>query len=162
MNILSRFELIRESRRHLGMYALVDGLGFEQVMGKPLQRGAGRAALFDGTADAPLSAAGPWLVDAAADGALNEALLEHRAQAPFVSWLFSEAPFHGLVQLLQLKLDVRMPDGQAALLRFYDPRVLRTLAQTLSPAQREEFFAHIVEWHFEIDGEPMRIGRTHD
>lgn len=85
-----------------------------------------------------------------------------QSRAPFVSWLFTEVPLHGLAQLLQLRLDVRMPDGNTALLRFYDPRVLKGLALTLTPAQREEFFGHIHEWHFVVDGQALRIGRTDD
>ena len=43
-----------------------------------------------------------------------------------------------LGQLLQLRLDVNLPDGRSALLRFWDPRVLVNLARTLDGAQREE------------------------
>lgn len=160
MNVIERYETLRQTRSHLRLFALVDGLGYEQLKGEPLQTGAGRCALFEGTPDAALSSAGPWLIDAAQDDELREHLLATQSRTPHVSWMLAEVPLHGLAQLLQLKLDARLPDGTLALLRFYDPRVLKSLALTLTPAQREEFFAHIHEWHFMCDGQALRIGRA--
>lgn len=160
MNAFGRYEALRQTRSHLKLFALVDELGYEQVEGARLQTGPGRCALFEGTPDAALASAGPWLVDAAEDEELRTHLIAAEANAPCVSWLLAEVPLHGLIQLLQLKLDVKLPDGTMALLRFYDPRVLKSLALTLTPEQREAFFGHIVEWHFMCDGQPYRIGRA--
>jgi hypothetical protein len=160
MTVLDRFEALKVQQPHLLLYALVDGLVFEQLHGKPIQPDAGCAALFAGTEDAALAAAGPWLVDAALQPDLNSRLLAQEASAPLVSWLIADAPFDGLVQLLRLKLDVRLPDGSIGLLRFYDPRVLNSMATTLTAPQREDFFGHIHEWHFMHNGQAQRIGRA--
>ena len=60
---------------------------------------------------------------------------------------------------MQLRLDLRLPDGREALLRFWDPRVLVGLMQVLDEAQRLDFFAHIEEWHLLQDGRRAWIGR---
>jgi hypothetical protein len=160
MDVIERYDALRQVRSHLKLFALVDGLGYEQLYGDQLQSGYGRYALFEGAPDAALSAAGPWLVDATQADELRAQLLATQAKAPYVSWLLAEMPAHGLAQLLQLKLDVQLPGGGTALLRFYDPRVLKGLALTLNPSQREDFFGRIVEWHFMCDGQPYRIGRA--
>ena len=160
MEVIERFDALRQTRPHLKLFALVDGLGYEQIAGGPLQAGAGRYALLDGTPDAALASAGPWLLDANEDDPGRAKLLATQAQVPYVSWLLVEMPLHGLAQLLQLKLDATLPSGDMGLLRFYDPRVLKSLALTLTAQQREDFFGHIVEWHFMCDGQPYRIGRA--
>jgi hypothetical protein len=160
MSVLDRFDALKADQRHLLLCALVDGLAFEQVHGERMEQGPGCVALFDGTDDAALAYAGPWLVDAAQHQELRDQLLAHEATAPQVSWLIAGVPFDGLVQLLRLKLDVRMPDSSTGLLRFYDPRVLYSLATTLTDRQREEFFGHIHEWHFMHNGQALRIGRA--
>ena len=100
------------------------------------------------------------LVDATQQQELRDQLLAQKATAPQASWLIAGVPFDGLVQLLRLKLDVRMPDGSVGLLRFHDPRVLYSLASALTNPQREEFFGHIHEWHFMHNGQALRIGRA--
>lgn len=154
-----RYQALRSARPHLRLFALVDGLEYKRLHGAPLEAGPGLTALFEGTPDAALAPAGPWLADTDQEQKLSKQLVETETKAPCVSWLLAEMPLHGLAQLLQLKLDVRLPDGSTALLRFYDPRVLESLALTLTPQQREEFFGHILEWHFMCDGKRHRIGR---
>lgn len=160
MSALERFEALKAQQAHLLLFALVDGLAFEQTHGEPMQHEMGCAALFAGTEDAALAGAGPWLVDAALQSELCERLRAQEATAPVVSWLITGVPFDGLVQLLRLKLDVRLPDGSIGLLRYYDPRVLYGLANTLTGPQREDFFGHIHEWHFMHNGQALRIGRA--
>lgn len=160
INARERLEAHRASRQYLRLFALVDGLVFEKVHGEPMKRQHGCIALFDGTPDAPLAAAGPWLVDAELRPDLGERIQARQGDAPHVSWLLAELTAEGLAQLLQLRLDARAPSGDTVLLRFYDPRVLYGLATTLTPEQREEFFGYIFEWHFDHEGNAMRIGRA--
>ncbi|WP_268878655.1 DUF4123 domain-containing protein [Rugamonas aquatica] len=116
--------------------------------------------VFADTPHAALSHAGPWLVDSetVAPSLVSELYALER-ELPAVSWLFSSQNLDGLGQLLQLKLDVTLPDGRSALLRFWDPRVLVNLAQTLDNGQREDFFGYIHEWYLLHDGKRVWIGR---
>lgn len=161
-DVLRRLERLRISAPALRLYALVDGLQYEQRSGHPLQVAPGARPLFAGTPDAALAGAGPWLLDAElAPQELIAAVAALEAKAPAVSWIIAVADLEGLAALLQLRLDVRLPDGRSALLRFWDPRALAAIARELDERQRGEFFEPIVEWHLLVDGRRTHIGRHH-
>lgn len=162
LDVQSRWEQRRDTLSVLRLYALVDGVQYQTQLCKRLQPGRGLFPLFAGTQDAALAHAGPWLVDAALAGeAMVAELAALEREAPSLIWLIAPQDLEGLGQLLQLRLDVSLPDGRSALLRFWDPRVLVNLARTLDGAQREEFFGHIHEWHLLDAGRRMWIGRQH-
>lgn len=102
--------------------------------------------------------AGPWLIDIDKVPDQLQGLHELERALPAVSWLISPIDLEGLSQLLQLKLDAQLPDGRKVLLRFYDPRVLAHLMQTLDREQRAEFVHLIDEWHFIHDGRRVCVG----
>jgi hypothetical protein len=162
LDVQSRWEQRRDTLSVLRLYALVDGVQYQTQLCKRFQPGRGLFPLFAGTQDAALAHAGPWLVDAALAGeAMVAELAALEREAPSLIWLIAPQDLEGLGQLLQLRLDVSLPDGRSALLRFWDPRVLVNLARTLDGAQREEFFGHIHEWHLLDAGRRMWIGRQH-
>jgi hypothetical protein len=162
LDVQSRWEQRRGTLPALRLYALVDGVQYQTQLCKRFQPGRGLFPLFAGTQDAALAHAGPWLVDAALAGeAMVAELAALEREAPSLIWLIAPQDLEGLGQLLQLRLDVSLPDGRSALLRFWDPRVLVNLARTLDGAQREEFFGHIHEWHLLDAGRRMWIGRQH-
>ncbi|TYZ56082.1 DUF4123 domain-containing protein [Ralstonia solanacearum] len=162
LDVVERLAQLRSHDPTLRLYGLVDGVQYENHRGERLTGGPGMASLFDGTADAALAHAGPWLIDVEIAGeAVASDLAKLEREAPAVSWLISQADLHGLAQLLQLQLDARLPDGRVALLRLWDPRVLASLVDVLSIRQRESFFVHIHEWHLLRDGRRVHVGRTH-
>lgn len=141
------------------LYALIDALLYTRVPNAaPLERSAATTALFDGTPDASLADAGPWLIDIAqASIAMRRTLSELAAGADGVSWLISAYPFRSLAQELRERLDVRMPNGRTALLRFYDARLIGDIARLLSFSQRAEFFVSTFDWLIEINGALTRV-----
>ena len=162
LDVQSRWEQLHNTMPALRLYALVDGVQYQTQLCKRFQPGSGLFPLFAGTPDAALAHAGPWLVDAALAGeAMVAELATLERDAPSLSWLIAPQDLDGLGQLLQLRLDVSLPDGRSALLRFWDPRVLVNLARTLDGPQREEFFGHIHEWHLLHEGQRVWIGRQH-
>lgn len=160
LDVKNRFDHLRKSRSELNLYALVDGIQYQHVQGERLHRGVGLHPLFADTPDAALSHAGPWLIDTTVTGSdfLNQ-LAELKQAASCLIWIITPQDLTGLVQLLQLRLDVRLPDGRLALLRFWDPRVMVGLTQALNPIQTEEFFGHIHEWHMMHERQRVWIGR---
>jgi hypothetical protein len=161
-DVVDRMQQLRSSMPSVKLYALVDGAQYKTFRDKPLADGAGLYALFHGTPDEALAHAGPWLIDAEQVGeSMTVDLAKLERQGPAVTWLMAVQDPIGLAQLLQLKLDTRLPDGRVALLRFWDPRVLLNLIEVLDPEQLEEFFAHIHEWHFLRQQERVWIGREH-
>ena len=160
LDVQSRLEKLHHTMPALRLYALVDGVQYQAQLCKQLHPGVGLFPLFAGTPDAALAHAGPWLVDTTiANKASIAELITLERDAPSVTWLIAPQDLEGLGQLLQLRLDVQLPDGRSALLRFWDPRVLVNLARTLDGAQREAFFGYIHEWHLLHEGRRVWIGR---
>ena len=138
------------------LYALVDALLYGR--GETVERPAATIGLFDGTPDASLADAGPWLIDfAEAPGSVRQSLFTMGAGSDGVSWLISAYPFPALVEELAERLNARMPDGRTALLRFYDARLMAQIASLFSFTQRIEFFVPTFDWLTQINGELVRV-----
>lgn len=162
LDVHSRFVRLTQRRRGLRWYALIDGYQYEQHTGQRLQPIAGtNCALFDGTDDAPLAHAGPWLHDLWSDPQPIDELAAMEGKTNAISWLITPMDLEGLAQCLRPKLNVRLPNGKEALVRFYDPRVLGNLFKAMNVAQRTKFFELIDEWHFMYEGKRVWMGR-HD
>lgn len=162
LEIYERLAELRQQTDSLRLFALVDGAQYTSRRGIRLEEQGGRYPLFDRTPDAPLAHAGPWLIDAATAGdELVQDLAALELEVSAVTWIIALQSLDGLAQLLQLNLDMKLPDGRVALVRFWDPRVLVTLAEVLTPQQRYDFFGRIYEWHFLHQGRRVRIGRRH-
>lgn len=160
IDVTQRLALLRQQTDALRLYALVDGVQYQTQRGEPILRKTGFYSLFEGTPDAALARYGPWLIDTEIVGeAFTGDLATLEQETSVVSWLIAPQSLQGLAQLLQLNLNTTMPDGRTALLRFWDPRVLVSLAEVLSPEQREIFFNHIHEWHLLHKGKRAWIGR---
>jgi hypothetical protein len=160
-DVLSRFLGLAEKRRELRLYALLDGLQYEEHTGQQLQRAAGtNHALFDDTDDAPLAHAGPWLCEVPQHPQHIDAFAALERERPAVSWLITAMDLEGLTQCLRLKLNAELPDGRRALVRFYDPRVLGHLFTVMDAPQRAQFFHLIDEWHFLHNGQRVWMGRS--
>ncbi len=136
------------------LYALIDGLLFAHAArGSPPQRSQAAIALFDGTPDASLADAGPWLLDwERASANVRRALTAMAGSSIGVSWLISAYPIESLADELRRRLDVRLPDGRMALLRFYDARIMADMASLMELTQRMQFFVPTFDWLVEVNG----------
>lgn len=163
-DVFDRLDGLRDKFPGLILYCLVDGAQYLQRIGKQFTPSNGAVALFQGTPDAALAFAGPWLIEVGAVEATRvDELVEFERTSHGISWLITYQNLEGLSQLLRLFLDVELPDGRRALVRFWDTRVLANLAQVLDPIQRRELFGHVFEWHLLLDRERrVRLGRSDD
>jgi hypothetical protein len=158
----ARIAQLQSTSSELNLFALVDGIQYEAKYGHFLQSSRTLVPLFAETQDAALSHAGPWVVNANdVSSLLFSEITELEAEVPSLVWVITNQEINGLAQLLRLRLDVQLPDGRLALLRFWDPRVLINLTQTLNKRQLEEFFGYTSEWHLLHQGQRLRIGRHH-
>ncbi|WP_186183384.1 DUF4123 domain-containing protein [Burkholderia gladioli] len=140
----------------LRLYALVDALLYGR--GEQVKRPAATIGLFDGTQDASLADAGPWLIDfESATDSVRQVLFSMGGCTDGVSWLVSAYPLPDLAHELAGRLNARMPDGRTALLRFYDARLMVEIANLFSFAQRIEFFVPTFDWLVQINGELTRV-----
>ena len=157
-DVMRRMLMLRETQPTLRLYALVDGVQYIEQQGQALQQGKGLFPLFAGTIDAALASAGPWLLDIEqTEPTLVADLPRLEQKIPAVTWLITSQSLTDLARRLQLALNIRLPDGRCALLRFWDARVLAALAQTLDAAQRKDFFEGIHEWHLLYEGRRVWI-----
>jgi hypothetical protein len=76
IDVMERLTELRQQTDALRLYALVDGAQYQTHRGIRLTRQTALYSLFDGTPDAPLAHAGPWLVDSEHGG---DAFLEDLA-----------------------------------------------------------------------------------
>ncbi|MDF3092301.1 MULTISPECIES: DUF4123 domain-containing protein [Burkholderia] len=136
------------------LYALVDGLLYADAAGgSSPQRSQSAIAVFDGTQDASLADAGPWLFAyETAAGNIRRTLSTMASSSTGVSWLISAYPIESLADELRGRLDVRLPDGSTALLRFYDARIMADVASLMEFTQRMQFFVPTFDWLVEVNG----------
>jgi len=106
MNVIERFQTLRQQQQLLNLYALVDGFQYEQHTGQRLQHQPGiNRPILHGTEDEPLAHAGPWLVDVTTADEQVPQLQALEQALPSVSWLMTSIDLEGLSQLLQLNLE---------------------------------------------------------
>ncbi|KVH05317.1 hypothetical protein WS84_27665 [Burkholderia anthina] len=142
----------------LRLFALVDGLLFSELSGSAPTRSSDFAmALLDGTPDASLADAGPWLFDFERSDRGTRDALEQLAQSEYgVSWIISAYHPVQLASELRERLDGTLPDGRSVMLRYYDARVMRHFVPALSSTERTMFFSPTFDWLLEIDGQLFR------
>jgi len=155
--IESHFAALRhQTTLPIRLYALVDGLLHAEVAGGPPERSGACVALFDATPDASLADAGPWLIDFEnAPTPVRAALAQQAAGPSGVSWIVSAYSRGALLDHLTENLNVKLPDGRFSLLRFYDARIMPSIAALMEPTQRMAFFVVAVDWLVEINGALM-------
>lgn len=147
----------------LRLYGLVDGLLYENVVvGQPLFRSASCAALFDGTPDQALAHAGPWLLDCTAERDRHIASLQRLGDSGLgCVWIISGYSLEDLAVALRARLNVRLPNGSTALLRYYDARITGDITALLTAVQRAAFFSPVQDWLVQRNGQLIRIHPSH-
>ncbi|WP_110644126.1 DUF4123 domain-containing protein [Salinicola sp. CPA57] len=121
----------------------------------PIHRRGASRSLFQNTPEQGFSAIAPHLVPL---NGLRDAecatLIEQDTEVAAFSWLWvDESATNDLFAHLQKQLDMRLPDGGLALLRYYDPRVFTRLMQLLDDEQRKTLFGPIRYWSVRVTEE---------
>lgn len=68
--------------------------------------------------------------------------------ANVLSVLHTPLAFDQVVQRLHARVDVRLPDDYAVILRYFDTRMLAPIVDTLMPAQRAAFVGLAADWRY--------------
>ena len=131
-----------------GAFAVIDGVRGQGALAELKTRHVPIWPLY-ADAEADLLNVSPCLV-ALADSAVLDAvfpLLWGEARGLFLT---APAPTDRVLDLMQTLAVAEMPDGDLALLRFFDPRVLPRLMDALDHDQRQQFFSGVVAaYHLE-------------
>ncbi len=160
MDVLEHYEALKQTRDHLNLYALVDGLGYEAHTGERIEASFMHRSLFEGTPDAPLAHAGAWVVDVTKVPSEIPTLTKLEQSQPAVAWLITAMDLDGVSQFLALQQEMQTADGHTALLRLADPRVIVKISKVMTPEQKQSFFGQIEEWHLLQHGQRIRLGGT--
>lgn len=136
------------------LYALVDGLQYERYFGEGLSvQQPAAMPLFDTWPDSRIAFAGPWIIQMNSVMNFREKLCELEAALPSVSWVLSSSTLAELAVHFRKYMNISLPDGRAALLRFQDPRVQVRLATMLDSQQHRELTDLMSEWLTTVDKE---------
>ncbi|EFR2061328.1 DUF4123 domain-containing protein [Salmonella enterica] len=135
------------------LFALVDGLQYERFTGEELVFKRDMAVpLFDTWPDSRIAFAGPWIISMNEVMETREKLCALESALPSVSWILSSSTLTELVAHFQKNLNVGLPDGRIALLRFQDPRVQVRLGTMLNSQQHRELTHLTKEWTTMVNG----------
>ncbi len=110
-----------------------------------------RACLFAGTLQPPLERVAPYLVNLTASRAMAEAWRGAWGQHWGILCV-AQADLETLRRHFRQFLQARLPSGQIALFRFYDPRVLRIYLPTCSAEEVRAWFACVEEFRLDSAG----------
>lgn len=136
------------------LFALVDGLQYERYFSESLSvQHPASIPLFDTWPDSRIAFAGPWVMEMNSIMDFREKLCELEAALPSVSWMISSSSLTELAAHFRKKMNIGLPDGRIALLRFHDPRVQKRLGEMLDNEQHRELTGLMREWLTIVDGE---------
>ncbi|WP_257101331.1 DUF4123 domain-containing protein [Xanthomonas oryzae] len=119
-------------------------------------------SLFEHQPEAEHVAASPWLIElpiGAVHPGLDTWLAQLGRTAAGATRLASEVPFDELFTHLEQQLDVELPDGSLALMRFYDARAWLRYMEVLTLAQQLELLGPILEWQVMALGQHWTLSR---
>ncbi|WP_075183695.1 DUF4123 domain-containing protein [Pantoea sp. 1.19] len=137
----------------VALFALVDGLQYERYFGEELSaQHPAVIPLFDTWPDSRIAFAGPWIFRMNSMMGSGKKLCELEAALPSVSWMVSSSTLTELAVHFRKNMNIGLPDGRTALLRFQDPRVQVRLGAMLDGQQHRELTELIQEWLTAIDG----------
>ena len=112
--------------------------------------------LFEGQPEAAHAHAAPWLIELPVSGIqqpVDHWLASLEQKVAGLTLLASRVPFEPLFVHLQQQLDIALPDGSLALMRFYDPRAWLRYCQVLSVPQQLELLGPVLEWQVTLQGQ---------
>ncbi|UII65677.1 DUF4123 domain-containing protein [Xanthomonas translucens] len=148
-------------------FALIDCAGGPDRMATlhyhAAKDGLQHRSLFDRQPEAEHAAAAPWLL-ALPHGAVRPTLDPWLAQLgqsnTGLTRLASEVPFDALFDHLEAQLDIALPDGTLALMRFFDPRAWLRYAGVLTVDQQLQLLGPALEWQITLQGQEWTLARA--
>lgn len=155
----SRARLLLELRTNQQpLYAVLDASRDPRVLATLLQHKTQYAWLFEPGTPPELMSFAPYLLPLPADSPALEALIDSGWTEHWGIYLTSRSSPWELLAFLKRLLLVQQPDGQEALLRFYDPRVLRPLLGSATAWQQPFLFGTVDRYL--IPGEEPQTATT--
>lgn len=137
----------------LSVFALVDGLQYERFFSEELVIEENLSLpLFNKFPESRIAFAGSWLIQDSSVANIREKLCELEVALPSVSWIVSSSSLNELAAYFRKIMNIMLPDGRVALLRFHDPRVQFRLGTMLNSRQHWDLTHLTNEWLTIVDG----------
>jgi hypothetical protein len=140
------------------LYAVLDTAHEPSVFRLLLESKLEYAWIFEGEQACQLAHFAPYLVPLPPHSPFLPALVQNGWGKNWGIYLTSSAAPWELLAFLRRQLVTWLPDGNQALLRFYDPRVLRTLLHTSTSHQRQQFFGIVHAYVMEAEDPEIALG----
>jgi hypothetical protein len=140
------------------LYAVLDAAKEQTIFKMLVESKAPYYWLFAETQTERLAHFVPYLVPLPAESTLLETVVRSGWGKNWGVYLRSGAALEELVDSLRRLLVARLPDGRDALLRFYDPRILRALLMNSSQKQRRQLFAAVTFFLMEGEDPGVALG----
>lgn len=142
------------------LYALLDGAKVESLLGVLAELEPPSACLFSGKLDPSVAKVAPYLVELERGGSFSEWLLERFWGKDAGVFLRSELELKDVRKHLKKFTMVKLPDGEQAFFRFYDPRVLRAYLPTCNDEEIGQMFGGVVQcFRVESEGDVLEFTR---
>lgn len=126
------------------LYAVIDAARSERALQLVEESIDPYASLYDGERGRAFDAVAPYLVHLATDSQLLERLVHEGWGESWGIYLESRAGFDAVRRHLRQFLKVAVEgEPEPLFFRFYDPRVLQTFAEVITPEQRRDLLAQL-------------------
>lgn len=127
----------------LNAYAVVDGARRDDLRQVLFDTDAENACLFIGALEPEVASVAPYLVALPEGHPVVDRLAEGWGRSEAI-YALSPLDLGAMRKHFRTLTLARIPDGRTVFFRFYDPRVLRSVAPILEPAQRTRFYGKAV------------------
>lgn len=151
---LARFAALRDAGC---LYAVIDAARSERALQLATESVDPLASLYDGEPGRALDDVAPYLVQLRRDSDLLERLVAEGWGRGWGLFLESPAEFDAVRRHLRRFLMVELEgESRRVYFRFYDPRVMQTFADAITPEQRADLLQVVDAIHFEGDAGAVR------
>lgn len=127
------------------VFAVLDGARIPSLLGVLAELAPPSACLFSGKLDPSVARVAPYLVEVQREGPFASWLLERFWGKDAGVFVRSESELDDVRRHLKQFTMARMPDGEQAFFRFYDPRVLRVYLPTCNDEEFVEWYADVLD-----------------
>jgi hypothetical protein len=157
--VLEYERLLGAMRKNLQpLYAVINAAQEPSILRLLRESDASPQSLFDGEAMYRLVHFAPYLLALPPESKLLPLLVRQGWGKNWGVYLTSTAQPWELLAFLKRLLTTQFPSGQRALLRYYDPRVLRTLMVSSTPQQVRHLFGPVRVFLMEGETPEVAVG----
>lgn len=137
------------SRLRSPLYAIIDTARDHRVFSWLEESGCPHEMLYPKHLASAMDDRGPYLVSLTQDSTSLESLISAGWGKSWGVYLVGPQDFQTVSRHLRRQLFATLRDGRQALLRFYDPRVLRLYLPTCTETELDRLFGPITEFYLE-------------